>query len=457
MATGDLPMLASPLHQCIWNMHGNGSEYDLCFWRPASNGLFTPSHSMVCWHAYWGALPTHDALRARDPLTTRLLTQVQFASPFPLAGRACQCCLADLVVVSHVFREGNQVADALANYGRLASDLQMWNTLPDFCSLLARDNALINGPLVTWWRNLDLIENMNFSRDRLLESFMCTVGLGFEPKYSNFRKWLTKLILMIIVIDDLYDIYGSWEELRIFTNAVQRWEIGGEVEHLPECMQICLEALYNMTNEMTLEIHAQKGLDYVPTQFHLKKVWGDFCESLLIEAKWFNKGHIPSLEEYLKNGWISSSGSLLSVHSFFCIMDRVTQETMDFLGRNQDLIHNISLIIRLCNDLGTSVAEQERGDAASSIICYMKDMNVSEEAAKTHIKGMINHLWKKINGKCFTNISTNDQMQLFLNISTNMARVAHNLYQNGDGFGGQGHEIKKQILSLLVHPLNLDH
>ncbi|XP_065879542.1 alpha-farnesene synthase-like [Euphorbia lathyris] len=308
-----------------------------------------------------------------------------------------------------------------------------------------------------WWRNLDLIENMNFSRDRLVECFICTVGLGFEPKHSSLRKWLTKVVLMIIVIDDVYDVYGALEELQIFTNAVQRWEIGGEVKKLPECMQICLEALYKITNEMALEIHTQKGLDYVPTQFHLKKAWGDFCESLLIEAKWFNKGHTPSLKEYLNNGRISSSGSLLSVHSFFCIMDRVTQETMDFLGRNQDLIHNISLIIRLCNDLGTSVEEQERGDASSSILCYMKDMNVSEEAARKHIKGIVNNLWKKINGKCFTNISTDDQMQLFLNISTNMARVAHNLYQNGDGFGAQGHENKKQILSLLVHPMNLDH
>ncbi|WCJ20349.1 Alpha-farnesene synthase [Euphorbia peplus] len=305
-----------------------------------------------------------------------------------------------------------------------------------------------------WWQNLGLIENMNFSRDRLVESFLCTIGLVFEPKHKSFRRWLTKVILMIIVIDDVYDVYGSLDELQIFTNAVNRWEFRGELQHLPECMQICLQALYNLTNEISHEIHREKGLDYATTQTHLKKVWGDFCESLLVEAKWFNKGETPSLEEYLNNAWISSSGSLLSVHSFFCIMSQVSQDAMDFLGGNQDLIHNISLIIRLCNDLATSMAEQERGDAASSIVCYMREMNASEEASRNHIKNMINDLWKKINGKCFTNID--DQMQLFVKISINMARVAHNLYQNGDGFGAQGHENKKQILSLLVNPLNID-
>ncbi|KAK7843545.1 (E,E)-alpha-farnesene synthase [Quercus suber] len=48
-----------------------------------------------------------------------------------------------------------------------------------------------------------------------------------------------------------------------------------------------------------------------------------------------------------------------------------------------------------------------------------------------HIQGMINKTWKKINGQCLNQYPT----QQFVNIATNTVRMAHSLYQNGDGFG----------------------
>lgn len=63
------------------------------------------------------------------------------------------------------------------------------------------------------------MEGLNFTRDRLVESFLCSVGLTYEPQYSCFRKCLTKITTMILIIDD---VYGSIEELEQFTEAVDR-------------------------------------------------------------------------------------------------------------------------------------------------------------------------------------------------------------------------------------------
>ena len=51
---------------------------------------------------------------------------------------------------------------------------------------------------------------------------MCAVGLNFQPDYTSFRIRLTKVIYLILIIDDVYDVYGSLEELKLFTNAVDR-------------------------------------------------------------------------------------------------------------------------------------------------------------------------------------------------------------------------------------------
>jgi alpha-farnesene synthase len=66
-------------------------------------------------------------------------------------------------------------------------------------------------------------------------------------------------------------------------------------------------------------------------------------------------GYIPSLQEYLNNAWITSSGPLILLHSYFATMFEYTDEIDDFPHIYVDLVYNVSLIIRLCNDLGTAV------------------------------------------------------------------------------------------------------
>lgn len=55
-----------------------------------------------------------------------------------------------------------------------------------------------------------------------MESFLCGVGFSSEPQHGSFRLCITKVIIFIQVLDDVYDIYGSLDELEQFTNAVDR-------------------------------------------------------------------------------------------------------------------------------------------------------------------------------------------------------------------------------------------
>ncbi|KAE9593485.1 hypothetical protein Lal_00029081 [Lupinus albus] len=303
--------------------------------------------------------------------------------------------------------------------------------------------------LSRWWENVGIEKELSFARNRLVESFMCSAGVAVEPKYKSLRKWLTKLISFVLVIDDVYDIHATFEEVKLFTAAFERWD-AKEIEQLPEYMRICFNSLKDVTDETAYEIAGENKFNMVLP--YLKKAWIEFSKALFVEAKWYSEGYIPSLKEYLNNAWISSSGPLILLHIYFAtIMHEVTYDEIDdFLHTYEDLVYNISLIIRLCNDLGTTVAERERGDAASSILCYMNEMDVSEEKARKHIQEMINNAWKKINWYGTTIVAS---MEPFVTQARNAARVAHTLYQNGDGFGIQDRDIKKHILSLVVEPL----
>jgi isoprene synthase len=73
-----------------------------------------------------------------------------------------------------------------------------------------------------WWKDIGLAKILSFTRDRLMECFFWTVGMAFEPELSNLRKGLTKVAALVTTIDDVYDVYGTLDELELFTDAVDR-------------------------------------------------------------------------------------------------------------------------------------------------------------------------------------------------------------------------------------------
>ncbi|GMI77554.1 terpene synthase 02 [Hibiscus trionum] len=113
-----------------------------------------------------------------------------------------------------------------------------------------------------WWKNTGLGEKLSFARNRLVESFLWTVGISFKPEFGSCRKTLTKAIALITVIDDIYDVYGTLDELQLFTDAVERWDIKA-MKQLPDYMKIWFLALYNTVNEMAYDILKEQGHDVV--------------------------------------------------------------------------------------------------------------------------------------------------------------------------------------------------
>ena len=45
----------------------------------------------------------------------------------------------------------------------------------------------------------------------------------FEPLYAAARKFLTKVICLTSIIDDIYDVYGTPEELLQLTDAIDKY------------------------------------------------------------------------------------------------------------------------------------------------------------------------------------------------------------------------------------------
>ncbi|ERN14976.1 hypothetical protein AMTR_s00032p00219920 [Amborella trichopoda] len=296
-----------------------------------------------------------------------------------------------------------------------------------------------------WWADLGLSTNLPFARDRLVETLWCTIGLIFEPEFSMTREALTKINCLIASIDDVYDIYGSQDELELFTTAVQTRV--DAMESLPDYMKICYLALYNTIDEISYNIMKEQGLDI---KNNLKKMWAELCKAFLVEAKWFKMSYTPTLDEYLSNGWISSSRPLILVHAYFLVAQNITEEAINCISNDLNLIRWPSLMFRLCNDVATSADEIQRGDAATSIQCYMHETGASEEVAHSNIKELIRDVWKKLNGECLT---PSLFPKPYVNIVVNLARVAYCLYRCGEGYGNPNFDTREHVKELLFQPM----
>ncbi|XP_042487137.1 alpha-terpineol synthase, chloroplastic-like isoform X1 [Macadamia integrifolia] len=303
--------------------------------------------------------------------------------------------------------------------------------------------------LSRWWEILGLGKELSFARDSLIQCFLWTLGWKPEPQFSNFRIELAKVTMLITTIDDLYDVYGSLEELELFTDAVERWDIKA-IGQLPYYMKICFLALFNSVNEMGYFHLKEHGIDSIP---FLKKAWIELCKAYLIEAKWYHNNDKTTLKEYLNNAVITIGNNVVFIHSFFSLQQTIREEELDCVSQYPSLFYWTSMIVRLANDLSTSMAELERGDVLKSIQSYMYQTGASKEVACEYIRNMIDETWKKINNDLYTNDFLLPQP--FIETMVNHARMSLCMYQYGDGHGVIDDESIHRANLLLFEPIPL--
>ncbi|KAI3958289.1 hypothetical protein MKW92_046470 [Papaver armeniacum] len=301
-----------------------------------------------------------------------------------------------------------------------------------------------------WWKELGCIELLSFSRNRIVEMFVWTVWCHFEPEFDISREEITKWGALATLADDAYDVYGTLEELNMFTDAVERWDVNKIVD-LPDYMKVLFLAVYNTTNAIAYEILKKRGIDILS---YLKKVWADYCKAFLVEAKWYFSGYTPTFEEYMDNGWISASGYSMPLYAYLLQGNEITKEALECIkNHSSDFVRYSLMIIRLVDDLQTSSYEQERGDAPTAIQCYMHQNGVSETIARERIKHMIHDLWKKMNGDEYSRSIFPRQ---FIDFVENFARSCHCIYQFEDWYGGKaGPELKNRVVSLIEKPIQI--
>ncbi|XP_057968279.1 (-)-germacrene D synthase-like [Malania oleifera] len=323
-------------------------------------------------------------------------------------------------------------------------DLLMFAKL-DF-NLLQKVHQRELGDITKWWKDLDFANKLSFGRDRVVECYFWILGVYFEPQYSLARRILTKVIAMTSFMDDIYDVYGTLEELELLTNAIERWDISA-LDQLPEYMKVYYQALLDVYIEIKEEMIKEERLYRM---YYVKEAMKSQARVYLAEAKWFDEKHMPTMEEYMRLALLTSGYPMLAMTSLVGMGDIVTKDTFEWIVANPNIVTASSIICRLMDDMVSHKFEQKRGHVVSAVECYMNEYGVSEKDAQDEFDKQVTNAWKDINEECLppTTIS-----MIILKRIINLARVMDVLYKNEDAYTNAGTMLKDLIASLLIDPV----
>ncbi|WMV59896.1 hypothetical protein MTR67_053281 [Solanum verrucosum] len=302
--------------------------------------------------------------------------------------------------------------------------------------------------ITRWWKELEIVNTSPYVRDRLVEAYFWSLGVHFEPQTSVTRKILTKVSFLLSIIDDTYDIYGTLDELTLFTEAIERWNINAS-EELPSYMKIIYQYLLDVYNDIEKELANENKSFLVNYSINeMKKV----VKAYFQEAKWYYGKKVPRMKQYMKNGIPTSGYLLLATNSWLGMGEIATKDAFDWLRTEPPMLVASCIIARLLNDLLSHEEEQKRGDAASGVECYMKEYGVTKEEAHTKIRKIIENYWKDLNEEYFK-VDVAIIPRVLLMPIINLTRVSEFIYKDEDAYTFSKNNLKDTISKILVDPI----
>ncbi|RLM61102.1 beta-sesquiphellandrene synthase-like [Panicum miliaceum] len=224
--------------------------------------------------------------------------------------------------------------------------------------------------LTIWWKDLRSRVDLTFSRDRLVEMHFWMMGIVYEPYYSYARIMLTKQVLFVALLDDIYDNYSSTEESNIFTTALERWDEKA-AEQIPEY----LRPFYRNALHVAKSYHA--------------------------EVTWRDEHYIPAdVDEHLQISLGSIAAMQTVVLTFVSLGDVTTREAIDWALTYPKIVRGVTVIARIMNDIMSHEREQASDHMASTVQTCMKQYGVTVEEAIEKLKVILEKAWMDMVQEC---------------------------------------------------------
>ncbi|KAE8124499.1 hypothetical protein FH972_019378 [Carpinus fangiana] len=280
------------------------------------------------------------------------------------------------------------------------------------------------------WVTENRLDKLKFARQKLAYCYFSAVATLSPSELSDARISWAKNGVLTTVVDDFFDVGGSEEELVNLIQLVEKWDVNVSADCCSEKVEIIFSALHSTICEIGDKASTWQGRSVISDVID---IWLNLLKSMLKEAEWLRDKSVPTMDEYMTNGYISFALGPIVLPALYFVGPKLSEEVV----RAPEIHHLFELMStcgRLLNDIQSFKRESDEGklNAVSLCIIHGDGINIEEEV----IKEMKNFIASKRRELLKLVLQEKGSVvpRACKDLFWNMIRVLHTFYRKDDGF-----------------------
>ncbi|KAK6934735.1 Terpene synthase, N-terminal domain [Dillenia turbinata] len=300
------------------------------------------------------------------------------------------------------------------------------------------------------WVIENRLDRLKFARQKLAYCYFSAAATLFSPELSDARISWAKNGVLTTVVDDFYDLGGSEDELQNLIQLIERWDVDPGASFCSQSVEIIFKALHSTITEI-----GEKAFKYQErcVKKHVAEIWLDLIKSMMTEAKWVEGKHVPTMEEYMTNGYVSFALGPIILPALYFVGPKLSEEAVRS-AEYHNLYKHVSTCGRLLNDMRSFEREAKEGKLNAVLLSLIHSAAaLSEEDSIKEIKGLIEQERRKLLRMVLQtkgSVIPRECKDLFWK----MSQILHSFYAKDDGFTSPD-EMVGAINSVIFNPIEL--
>ncbi|XP_021830387.1 ent-kaur-16-ene synthase, chloroplastic-like, partial [Prunus avium] len=299
------------------------------------------------------------------------------------------------------------------------------------------------------WVVENRLDKLKFSRQKQACCYFSAAANLFPPELSDARMSWAKNGVLTTVVDDFTDVGGSEEELVNLIQLIEKWDVNASVDCCSEHVEIIFSAFKNTINEIGVKAFVRQGRSVTSD---IIETWLDLLKSGLKEAEWLRNKSVPTMEEYMTNGYISIGIGQIVLPALYFVGHELSEEVVGS-SELHELYRLMSTCGRLLNDIQGFKRDSAEGKLnALSLTMIRGNGVVTEEEAINEINSII----KSKRGELLRLVLQETGSivpRACKDLVWNMSKVLHFFYTKDDGFSAN--EMMQSVNAVTEEPIIL--
>ncbi|CAI9290934.1 unnamed protein product [Lactuca saligna] len=231
------------------------------------------------------------------------------------------------------------------------------------------------------WVVENRLDKLKFVRQRAAYCYFSVASTLSTPELSDARISWTKSSILTGVIDDFFDVGGSMDELVNLIQCVEKWHVNVDNDCCSNEVRIIFLALKDAVIWIGEEAYKRQNRSVTN---HVIETWLNLMQSMLREAIWSRDKSVPTMNEYMENGYVSVALGPIVLPALYFVGPKLSKDVVES-SEYYNLFKLMSTQGRILNDIQSYKRELEAGKL-NAVTLHTSD----EQEAVEEMKKMIN-------------------------------------------------------------------